>query len=80
MKEKFGHIKKGDTVTRLLAGVVPMKLIVGKVDDTYIYCASADGIVSLEEGWKFLKTNGAEVDEEIGWDGITHTGSFLIDK
>ena len=79
MKLKFGHIKKDDKVTRLLAGVVPMQLIVGKVDETYIYCGSMDGVVSLEEGWKFLRTNGAEVDEELGWDGKV-TGSFLVDK
>lgn len=77
---KFGHIKKGDEVTRLLAGVVPMKLIVGKVDETFIYCGSSDGIVDTNEGWKFRKDNGAEVDEDLGWDGVTHTGSFLISE
>lgn len=75
---KFANIKKGDTVTRLLAGVVQMKLIVGKVDDTLIYCGSADGVVSLEEGWKFRRDTGAEVDEDLNWDGITKTGSYLI--
>jgi len=75
---KFAHIKKGDTANRLLAGVVPMKLIVGKVDDTLIYCESPDGEVPLEEGWKFRRENGAEVDEDLGWDGVTKTGSYLV--
>jgi hypothetical protein len=75
---KFGHIGVGDRVTRMLAGSIPMKLIVGKVDDDFIYTASPDGIISHEEGWKFRKDNGSEVDEDLGWDGIKTTGSFLI--
>jgi hypothetical protein len=75
---KFGHIEVGDRVTRLLAGTVPMKLIVGKVDDTLIYTATPDGVVNIDEGWKFRRDNGAEVDEELGWDGIKTTGSYLI--
>jgi hypothetical protein len=27
--------------------------------------------------WKFLKTTLHEVDEEIGWDGITKSGSYI---
>lgn len=73
----FKHVKKGDVVTRMLAGKIPMKVIVGKVDDDFIYTSSEDGIVTLQEGWKFRRENGAEVDEDLGWDGITHTGSFL---
>lgn len=76
---KFGHIKKGDVVTRILGGVVKMQLVVGDVDDNLIYCSSKDGIVDLESGWKFRKENGAEVDEDLGWDGITYTGSFLTE-
>jgi hypothetical protein len=75
---KFGHITVGDRVTRLLAGTVPMKLIVGKVDDTLIYTATPDGVINIEEGWKFRRDNGAEVDEDLGWDGIKTTGSYLI--
>ena len=74
---KFGHIEVGDRVTRLLAGTVPMKLIVGKVDDNFIYTATPDGAINIENGWKFRRENGAEVDEELGWDGIKMTGSFL---
>lgn len=74
---KFGHIKKGDALIRLLSGVLPMKVVVGDVDDTFIYTGSEDGKVHYKEGWKFRRDNGAEVDEEIGWDGITQTGSYL---
>jgi hypothetical protein len=74
----FNHIEVGDRVTRLLAGVVPMKLIVGKVDETFIYTATPDGVINIEEGWKFRRDNGNEVDEDLNWDGITTTGSYLI--
>jgi hypothetical protein len=63
----FEHIKVGDVVIRMLAGVIPMKLTVTHLDHTFIYCGD----------WKFRRRNGAEVDEELGWD--THgTGSYLI--
>lgn len=67
----FTHVKAGDKVTRLLAGSLPMELQVTSVDDTYIYCGPPGG------GWKFLRLTGMEVDEELGWDGITHTGSYI---
>jgi len=75
-QQNFEHVKVGDTVTRMLAGTVPMLQEVGKVDETFIY--TFNDRVPLEEGWKFRRSNGAEVDEELGWDGITVTGSYLI--
>lgn len=75
--KSFMDVKEGDTVTRLLAGKIPMKLIVGKIDDTFIYTKSPDGRVKLADGWKFRRDNGAEVDEDLGWDGINRTGSYL---
>lgn len=74
---KFGHVKKGDKVIRLLGGKVRMELIVGDVDDEIIYCGSSDGLIPVDEGWKFRRQNGAEVDEDLGWDGINFTGSVL---
>lgn len=74
---KFGHIEVGDRVTRMLGGTLPMKLIVGKVDETFIYTATPDGKINVDEGWKFRRDNGAEVDEDLGWDGIKATGSYL---
>lgn len=73
---KFDHVKVGDTVTRMLAGVVPMELKVGKVEDGIIY--TYNHVVPLDEGWKFNAENGAEIDEDLGWDGITKTGSNLV--
>jgi len=77
----FEHIKVGDTPTRMLAGKIALQLVVGKVDEEFIYCGSgpSDSLkVKWEDGWKFRRTNGAEVDEDLGWDGIKSTGSFLI--
>lgn len=69
---KFGHIKEGDVVTRMLAGTIPMELVVGHVDETMIYIGKPG-----EGGWKFRRDNGAEVDEDLGWDGINLTGSYI---
>jgi hypothetical protein len=83
----FNHIKAGDKVTRMLAGIVPMELKVVHVDDRYIYAGAPweEGTPPEDyAGWKFDKTYGYEVDEGIGWgvpgpDGaITPTGSFLV--
>lgn len=60
-------LQVGDVITRVLAGTIPTKVVVSSIDDTYIHCGP----------WKFLKRTGCEVDEEIGWDGVNHTGSFL---
>lgn len=63
---KLEDIKAGDTVTRMLAGAVPMELKVDKVDEEYIHCGP----------WKFSRKTGAEIDDELGWDEST-TGSYL---
>ena len=62
---KLDEIKVGDTVTRMIAGSIPMVLKVTAVDE-YIHCGP----------WKFSRKTGAEIDEEIGWDEST-TGSVL---
>lgn len=67
----FKAIKIGDLVTRMLAGSVPMQLRVTEIDEDFIYCGPPD------VGWKFSRRNGAEIDEEIGWDE-QHTGSVLL--
>lgn len=61
------EVKEGQEVFRYLCGTIEMPLIVSKVDETFIHCGD----------WKFLKSNGNEVDEELGWDGISKTGSFI---
>ncbi len=75
----FSYVKVGDTITRMLAGTVPMKLKVSIVTDTLI-------ISGLDEdsGWCFDRKTGAEVDKQLGWgirdkDGnLSPTGSFLV--
>lgn len=62
----FNKIKIGDTVTRILAGGVPMQIKVSAIDDTLIHCGP----------WKFSRKNGAEIDEELGW-SEKQTGSYL---
>lgn len=64
---KIIDIKKGDTVTRMLGGEIPMNLIVSNITDTEIICGD----------WKFSRLTGGEIDYELGWDGI-NTGSYLV--
>ncbi len=68
----FMHIKAGDTVIRLLAGTVPMKLKVERVDDTLIYCYG---------GWMFDRKTGTEEDPDLEW-GVKfgYTGSVLTEE
>jgi len=70
-------IKVGDKLIRLLGGSVVMRVIVGSVNEKTIKCGSADGFVPWEDGWTFNRENGAEIDEDLGWDGITITGSYI---
>lgn len=74
-------LEVGDLVTRMLSGVIPMQLRVTKIDDKFIYCGLATGRI---EGWKFDRTFGYEVDEDLGWgvkqpDGNITTGSWLVE-
>ena len=60
-------IKVGDHVTRNLAGA-HMELIVSDVT-TRIICGP----------WEFSRRNGAEIDEDLGWDELS-SGSFITPK
>lgn len=66
---KIYEIKEGDTVIRVMGGVVRMPLTVQKVDESKIYCGA----------WTFDKSTGDELDEEIGW-YAGHSGSYIIIK
>ena len=48
--------KVGDTVVRMLAGIVRMELKVTEVTDEKIICG----------WWEFDKATGVEIDEDIG--------------
>jgi hypothetical protein len=75
MSRNFLYVKEGDVVTRMLSGVVPMKLRVTKVDDILITCGIPDG----PGGWTFDRITGIEEDHDLQW-GIAfgYTGSFLV--
>jgi hypothetical protein len=67
----FFDIKPGDTVIRILGGVLPMPLEVTEVDEMLIHCGP----------WTFDRETGAEVDHTLGWGpeyGLT--GTYLVGK
>jgi hypothetical protein len=83
----FEEVKAGDIVHRSLGGMKPHPILVGEVKGGLIYCGSVphdDNPFEVpctgDEAWKFRVENGAEVDESLGWDGTTTTGSFLVKK
>jgi hypothetical protein len=53
---KFHHVKVGDSVTRMLAGTIPMPLKVTEVSETLITCG----------WWQFDRETGVEEDPELG--------------
>lgn len=62
-------MKVGDTVTRMLAGKVPMHLRITEITDNLIVCGD----------WRFDRVTGAEIDEDLDWGPPPKmTGSFLL--
>lgn len=78
----FHHLKRGDRVTRLLSGTIPMEMQVIKVAGNVITCAAVESDGSLFMGdWTFNADNGGEIDKDLGWDPPrTPTGSVLLAK
>jgi hypothetical protein len=79
----YKHLKAGSTITRLLAGTIPMPMRVLRVDARLIYCTpkemSLKAAVRRNLIWTFDRETGAEVDDDLRWGpayGIT--GSFLV--
>lgn len=65
----FRDLKVGDSVTRMLAGSIPMPLKVTKIEGHVIHCGA----------YTFHADNGGEIDEDMGWDPPrTPTGSILV--
>ena len=63
------YVKVGDTVTRMLAGVIPMQLVVTFVGDGLIKCGD----------WTFDQATGAEIDDYLDWGPPPKmTGSYLV--
>jgi hypothetical protein len=71
---KFGHLKPGDKVTRLLCGI-SMLMTVREVREDVLVCDTED----CAGGWTFDMNTGVEEDEDLGW-GVKFgvTGSVLI--
>lgn len=70
----FEHVRAGDRVTRILAGI-KMNLLVTRVTPELIICG---GDETDHEGWWFDPKTGAEIDEELGWGPPPKkTGSYL---
>jgi hypothetical protein len=63
------QLKVGDTVTRLIAGIVRTELMVTEVTPDRVVCGNRT----------FDRATGAELDDELGWGAppLT-TGSFLV--
>ena len=77
---KFGHLKPGDRVTRLLGEAVQMRMVVTHVTKDRIVCDADDGKGGIfKGGWRFDMGSGAEEDAALGW-GVEYgvTGSRLI--
>jgi hypothetical protein len=61
-------VQVGDKVTRLIsADRIPMELTVTQITDTRIVCGA----------WEFDKRTGGEIDEDLGYDGVTRTLSYI---
>jgi hypothetical protein len=65
---KLKELAVGDRVVRMLAGTIPMELVVTAVTEERIICGA----------WEFDRTTGAEIDEDLGW-GPQGTGSYLVE-
>ncbi len=61
MRRSFRDVEVGDSVTRMIAGVIPDVILVTGVDDKYIYCNP----FGWEEGWTFDRDTGLEYDPDL---------------
>ena len=64
--DRLRNIRSGDTVERMLCGMLPMQLLVTEVTEDRIVCGA----------WEFSRANGAELDEALGWTG-DESGSYI---
>lgn len=67
-KQWLQNLKVGDTVTRWLAGTIPMNLVVASLTEDVVDC-----------GWTFCRRTGCEVDDDLGWGPPPKmTGSYIL--
>ena len=65
--KKLEELQVGDTIIRMLAGIIPMEIKITEITDTEINCGE----------WSFSRQTGGEIDEDLDWDGVIKTGSYL---
>ena len=65
MSDDFNSVKVGDKVSRYIGNLPLMDLAVTAIDE-FIHCGP----------WKFSKKNGAEIDEDLGWNE-ENSGSYI---
>ena len=72
MSKALSDLAPGDSVLRMIGGVVPMTLTVTEVTPTEIRVG--DRAVQ----WRFCKKTGAEIDDTLGWGPrYRRTGSYI---
>lgn len=71
-------MKVGDEAIRILSNTVNIPVVIGEITEDVIKVGSKDGIIPWEIGWTFSKKTLMEIDEDLGWDGITKSGSYLV--
>lgn len=69
MLNPFANVEVGDSLVRMLGGKIPILVTVERIGRALIYCVG---------GWRFSRTNGAEIDEDLGWNEWRITGSYLL--
>lgn len=76
---KFGYLKVGDTVTRMVGDGPFMQMKVTAVTEDLITCAAIHKDGRLFYGdWTFDRATGVEEDADLGW-GVKYgvTGTYL---
>ena len=69
MSKKLTDYVVGDKITRMIGNTVPMTVTITAITPNFIEVNNG--------AWLFHKDTGGEVDTDLGWDGVTITGSIL---
>lgn len=83
MKAKLEHLKVGDKVVRMLAGTIPLKMVVTEIKNSIITCMDEDknkSIQSVREGARLVGAQLPENDDEIeapNWTFSMNTGGEI---
>jgi hypothetical protein len=77
------QLMRGDAITRLLGGRIPIPMRVVRVEDDVLYCKRRDDSDETANRhnlvWTFDRVTGWEIDEDLGWGPrYGFTGSILV--